>query len=143
MLQHIRLGLEIDHQIRRGYRWSEHVEITLVEFQLFVVEIDVREDLILLEKEIADDRSGAVFQMRFEKPAMALVEEIHLRAESGAGLFIVKLGKERILLAIENAPRVHLFGKDACECGFADANRPFNHDIPRRLKFGAGHGARL
>ena len=69
--------------------------------------------------------------------------EILLGAEGGAGLFILKLGVEGILLAIENAPRVHLFSEDACECGFADANRPFNHDIPRRLKFWAAHGARL
>jgi hypothetical protein len=34
---------------------------------------------------------------------VALVEKIHLRAEGGTGLFVVKLGKERILLAIENA----------------------------------------
>jgi hypothetical protein len=38
---------------------------------------------------------------------------------------------------------VHLFGKNSRECGFADTNRPFNHDIPRGLKFGAAHGARL
>jgi hypothetical protein len=38
---------------------------------------------------------------------------------------------------------VHLLGEDPCECGFADANRPFNHDVPRGLKFGAAHGARL
>ena len=60
---------------------------------------------------------------------MALVEEIHLRAEGGAGLFIVEIGEKRIVLAIENAPRVKLFGQRLGQRGFAHADGPFDDDI--------------
>src|SRR5262249_41864821 len=101
--------------------------------------VDIRENLVLLEKKIRDHRNGAVLEVRFEQPPVAFVEEMHLRLESGAGLFVVELGEKGIFFAIEDAPRMHLFGEDAGESGFADANRPFYHDIPRRLEFGAAH----
>src|SRR4029077_4087555 len=106
-------------------------------------EIHVGKNLVLLEKEIGYDWNGAVFEVRFDEPSVALVEEIHLSAEGGARFLVVKLREERIVLAIENAASVHLLREDACECGFADANRPFDDDVARRLEPGAGHGARL
>ena len=54
LLQNLRLGVEINHKVGCGNRWSEQIEIFLVEPQLFVVEVDVSENFIFLEQEIAD-----------------------------------------------------------------------------------------
>ena len=57
----------------------------------------------------AASSSGRVF----DQAAVPLVEEIHLRAKGRAGLFVVEIGEEGIILAIENAARVQLLGQDA------------------------------
>jgi len=74
---------------------------------------------------------------------MALIEEIHLRAEGAAGLFVVKISEERILLGVENAPRVQLFGERPRQRGFSHANGTFDDDVARGLEDRLGHGARL
>ena len=89
----------------------EHVEIFFVELQLFVVEIDVGENLVLLKQEIADDRSPRSSGRCLDQAAMAFVEEIHLRAEGRAGLLLVKIGEKRIVVAVGDPPRVQLLGQ--------------------------------
>ena len=121
-------------------RRSEHVEKPLVELELFVVEIDVREDLVLLEKEIGDEGRGRVFGARFDKATVALVEEIHLGAKRGAWFLVVEVGQKGIVLAIEDAARVEPFREDSRESGLADADRPFDDDVARGLEVRARHG---
>ena len=91
-MENVGLSLKIDDEIRRRNGRREHVKVALVEFKFLVVEIDVGEDFVFFEKKIADNRNGAVFEMRFEQAAVAFIQKIHLRAESSAGFLIVELG---------------------------------------------------
>jgi hypothetical protein len=72
---------------------------------------------------------------------MALVEEIHLRAEGGAGFFIVEIAEEGIVVGVEDAAGVQLFGQDFGQGGLTDANRSFYYDMARRFKDWVAHGA--
>ncbi len=65
---------------------------------------------------------------------LAFHEEVHLGTEGSSRFFGVKLGEKRVVFAIENAPGVEAFGKDFGECGFSDAQRPFDDDESRRLR---------
>ena len=65
---------------------------------------------------------------------MALVEEIHLRAKCRAGLFVVKLGEERIVLSVVDAARVQLLGQRPRESRFSHADGPFDDDVARGLE---------
>jgi len=58
---------------------------------------------------------------------------MHLGAKGGAGLGVVEVGEEGIVLAIIDAPGVEALGKDAGEGGFANAQRAFNDDEAGRL----------
>lgn len=72
-MEDVRFGLQIDDQIGSGDGRGKHVEVALVEFQLFVVEIDVGENFVFLEEKITDDGDGAVVEMTFEQAAMTFV----------------------------------------------------------------------
>ena len=48
-LQHLRRGLEIDHQIRDRQLLAEMMEVAVVNLKLRVAEIDVREQFVFLE----------------------------------------------------------------------------------------------
>src|SRR6266849_3400996 len=70
----------------------------------------------------------------FAEALLALQEEVHLGAEGGAGLGVVEIGEERIVLAIVDAAGVEAFGEDLGEGGFADAQRAFDDDEVGRLR---------
>src|SRR5712692_11673394 len=129
--QNFRLGLEIDNQVGWPKLGSKPFEVTVVELQFFVVEIQVGEDLVLLEQKIRQHRPGGFHGERFVQAAVAFHQEIHLRAEGRARLFIVEIGEERIVLAIEDAAGVKALGKDLREGGFADADWTLQDDEPR------------
>jgi hypothetical protein len=74
---------------------------------------------------------------------MAFVEKIHLRAEGGAGFFIVEIGEKGIVVGVEDAAGVQLFGQDFGQGGFSDANRAFYDDVARWFESWVAHGARL
>src|SRR6266849_2148797 len=77
--------------------------------------------------------SGAMWDSSREA-LLALQEEVHLGAEGGAGLGVVEIGKERIVLAIVDAAGVEAFGEDLGEGGCADAKRAFDDDEAGRLR---------
>src|SRR5579863_1440064 len=139
LAQDLGLGLQVDDEVGRGNGGRKDVEIAFVELQLFVVEIDVGEDLVLLEKEIADDGRGGLLRMDAGKAAMAFVEKIHLSAEGRARFLVVEIGEEWIFFAIEDAAGVKAFGQDRGQRGLADADRPFDNDMPGRLERGDVH----
>ena len=134
------LGLEIDDKIGRRNVAREEVVIALVEFQLFVVEIEVGEDAVFFHEEIGKERRGSIGGKDFAKAFLALKEEVHLGAESGAGFFVVEICEEGIVFAIVNAAGVEAFGEDAGQSGFAYAERAFDGYETGRLwpSFGDG-----
>ena len=135
LAQDFRRGLQIDHQVGRFDAGREHLVITIVELQLLVVQVDVCENFVFLEQEIGNQRRGAAL-LHFTQAAMALDQEIHLRTEGRPGFFLVEIGEERIVLGVEEAPRVQAVGQDPCQRGLADADRSFDRDRARRLKRG-------
>ena len=56
--QHVGRRLQVDDEIGRRHVAREQVEEPLVDEQLVVVEVQVREDLVLVEQVVADRRSG-------------------------------------------------------------------------------------
>ena len=72
---------------------------------------------------------------------MALVEKIHLRAEGGAGFFVVEIAEEGIVVGVEDAAGVQLLGQNFREGGLADANRSLDNDMARRFEDWVAHGA--
>src|SRR5258707_14362563 len=110
--QNFRLGLEVDDQVGRGKLRGERFVVALVELQLFVIEIEIGEDAVFLHQEIGDDRAGRFDGQRFAKALLAVHQEVHLRAQGGAGLFLVEVGEKRIVLAVVDAPRVQPLRED-------------------------------
>jgi len=135
-----RLGLEIDDEVRRGNFAREQVVITFIEFQLFVVEIEIGEDAVFFHEEIGEKRRGRIGGKGFAEALLALEEKVHLRAKGRAGFFVVEIGEERIVFAVVHAASVETFGEDACESGFADAERAFDGNEARSLRAPLGDG---
>ena len=106
--EHIRFGLQINHKVWRRNGGCKHVEITFVKFEFFIIQIEISENFISLEQEIADDGSGSVLGLDLHQSAMAIVKEIHLGAERGAALFVVEIAEEWVVFAVENAAGVKL-----------------------------------
>jgi len=128
------LGLEIDDQVGGGNVRGERFVIALVELELFVIEIEIGEDAVLFHEEIGEDGAGSFDGEGFAEALPALDEEVHLCAKGGAGLGVVEIGEEGIVLAIVDAAGMEALGEDAGESGFADAQRAFNNDEARRLR---------
>ena len=132
--QDFRLGLKINDQVGRGNVGGESRVIAFVKLQFFVVEIEVSEDAILLHQVVGEDGAGSFDSQSFTQPFLPFDKEVHLGAESGAGLFRVKIGKKRVVFAVVSAAGMELFGKDLGEGGFADAQWAFDHDETWRLR---------
>src|SRR6202011_1293343 len=102
------------------------VEISFIKLELFIVEIEVSENFVAFEEEIADHRSAVIRGLNLPETAMALVKKIHLGAKGSAALFIIEVSKEGIILAIENATRVKLLGEHFRQRGLPNSYRAFN-----------------
>jgi len=125
--------LEIDDEVGSGNVRSERFVVTVVEFELFVIEIEVGEDAVFFEEEIGEDRTGSFDGESFANAFLALDQEIHLGAEGGTGFFFVEIGEEGIVFAVVYAAGVETLGQDFGESSFADAKRAFDDDESGRL----------
>lgn len=130
----LRLRLEVDDEIGSGNAGGERFVVTVVKFELFVVEIEVGEDAVFLEEEIGEDGPRSFNGESFANALLAFDEEIHLGAEGCAGFFLVEIGEEWIVFAVEDAASVKTLGQDFSEGGLADAKRAFNDDEAGRLR---------
>src|ERR1700682_6406060 len=128
------LGLEIDEQIGGGDVRGESFVVALVELELFVVEIEIGEDAVFFHEEIGEDGAGSFDGEGFAEALPALDEEVHLCAMGRAGLGVVEIGEEGIVLAIVNAAGMQALGQDAGKSGFTDAQRAFNNDEAGKLR---------
>ena len=117
-----------------GTLGRENFVVAIVEFELFVVEIEVGEDAVLFHQVVGEDRAGRFDGEGFAQALLALDQEVHLGAEGGAGLFVVEIGEKWVVFAVVNAARVQAFGEHFGERGFADAERPLDHDEAGRLR---------
>ena len=138
--ERFRLGLEIDDEIGGGNISRQKIVIAFVEFQLFVVEIEIGEDAVFFHEEIGEKRRGGIRGEGFAEALLALQQKIYLGAKGGAGFFVVEIGKEGIVFAIVDTAGVEPFGEDASQGGFADAKRAFDGDEARSLGAPLGDG---
>ena len=127
------IGLEIDDQVGSGNVRGEGFVIAFIELELFVVEIEIGKDAVLFHEEIGEHGAESFDGESFAEALAALDEEVHLGAKGGAGLGVVEIGEEGIVLAIVDAAGMQALGEDAGESGFADAQRAFNNDEAGRL----------
>src|SRR5216684_4308358 len=128
------LGLEIDDEIGSGKVRGEGFVVALVKLELFVGEVEIGEDAVLLHEEIGKQWARSFDGEGFAEALLALDEEVHLGAEGGAGFCIVEIGEEGIVLAIIDAAGVEALREDSGERGFADAQRAFNDDETGKLR---------
>jgi hypothetical protein len=128
------LGLEINDQVGSGNVRREGFVVAFVKLKLFVVEIEVGEDAVLLHEEIGERGAGSFDGEGFAEALAALDEEVHLGAQGGTGLGVVEIGEEGIILAIVDAAGMEALGKDAGESGLANAQRAFNNNEAGKLR---------
>ena len=106
--ENLGLGLQINHEVRRRNGRREHVEIAFVKLELFIVEVEISENLVALEEKIADDGRAIVLGLNLSEPAMAFVEKIHLRTKGSATFLVIEIGEERVVIAVEDTASVKL-----------------------------------
>ena len=76
---------------------------------------------------------GASPDMRLADTFLALHQEVHLGAESGAAFCSIEIGQKGIVFAIVDAPGMQTFSEDAGEGRFAHAQRTLDDDKSRWL----------
>ncbi len=138
--ERFRLGLKINDKVGRGDFAGVKVVIAFVEFELFVVEIEIGEDAVFFHEEIGEKRRGRIRREGFAEALLSFEEKVHLGAKGGAGFFIVKIGQERIVFAIVDTAGVEAFREDAGQRGFANAEGAFDGDEARSLGAPLGDG---
>ena len=129
-----RFGLKVDDEIGCGNVGGQRFVVTVVEFELFVIEIEIGEDSVFFHQKIGEHGTGSLDGEGFADAFLALEEEVHLRVEAGAGFFLVEIGEEGIVFAVVDSACVKAFGEDFGEGGFADAERAFDDDEAGRLR---------
>ena len=128
--QHVGRRLQVDDEIGRRHVAREQIVEPLVDEQLVVVEIQIREDLVLVEQVVADRRLAeevGLPQRRLLAVAVEQVEE--LRLQRRAGTVGVEVGEERILGFFEHDRRVEARAEPLGQRGLARADRPFDRDV--------------
>jgi len=118
--ENLRLGLEIDDEVRFGEFEGKGLVVSLVEFQLGVVEIEIGENTVFLHQEIGNDGTGGITSEGFADAFLALHEEIELSVKGGTGFFGIEIGEEGVVLAVINTSSMETLGEDAGEGGLAD-----------------------
>jgi hypothetical protein len=121
------------YEVWRGHVAREQIVEPLVDEQLVVVEVEEREDLVLVEEVVAHRRLSEQVRLPQSDELAVAVEQIEqLRLQRGAGAAGVEVGKKRILRVLEHGgsvePRRHTLG----ESGLPDAEWAFNGDVGGR-----------
>ena len=137
--EHFGLGLQVDDEVGSGKIGGEQFVVTLVQLELLIVEIEIGEDAVLFEEKVGQNQAGSFDGQGFAKVLLPLDQEVHLRAEGGAGLGFVEVGKEGIVFAIEDPACVEALGKDARQRALADAQRAFDDDKAGGLRTALGN----
>src|SRR5262249_60819320 len=100
---------------------------TLIDEQLVVVEVQMREDLVLVEHVVADGRLTE--QVRLAERGLLAVpaqQEEELRLQRGARPIRVEVGEERILGFLEDDAGVEARAESLRKRGLARADRSFD-----------------
>ena len=102
----------------------------LVEQKLAVVECQVSEDSVLVEREVGDGETGEeVCLDRFREGAVTRKKVEQLRLEGRAGLFLVESLEKGIGYILEDLGRTEALHHEVNEARFADANGSLEGDV--------------
>ena len=113
-----------------GTSLDQQIEEALVDEELVVVEIQIREDLVLVEDVVADHRLAEQVGLAQRGLLTMAVEQIEeLRLQRRAGPVGVEVGEKRILLFLEHDGGVESCAQPFGERRLARADRSFNRDV--------------
>ena len=122
--------LQVDDEIGRRDVGREQIVQALIDEELVVVEIQIREDLVLVEEVVADrDLAEEIGLTQRDLLAMAVEQIEELRLQRGAGTVGVEIGEKRILGFFEDDRRVEPRAEPFGQRGLARADGPFDRDV--------------
>ena len=137
-----RLGprLQVDHQVRHRRLRPQAVEDLLVERELVVVQREPREQRVLVQKEVADQRLreqvalGEVAQL-----VDPLEQEEELRRQRVAPAVPVEALEEGVLRGLlQHRRAAEALGDATGQRGLAGADRPLDDDVAVAFEGGGG-----
>jgi len=103
----------------------------LVDEELVVVQVQIRENPVLVEQVVADRRLAEEVRLAQRHLLPVPVEQIEeLGLKRSAGTIGVEISQERILGIFEDHRRIEARRKPFSQCGLADTDRPFDRDVP-------------
>jgi hypothetical protein len=130
LFEDIERSLQVDDEVGSGQWGAEEFVVTVVDVEFFVAEVEVGEEFVFLEDVVGDyDFLRVAGGSQGEELFVTADEERELGLESGSGFAIVKGREERVVLRFLEELAVKLFGEEAGERAFADANGTFYGDI--------------
>jgi hypothetical protein len=136
--QHLGRGLEVDDEVRRRHVAGQQVEEALIDEQFVVVQVQVREDLVLVEQVVADrGLQEQVGLPQARQLAMPVQQVEQLRLKRGAGAFGVEVGEKRVVGVFEDGRGIEARREPFGQYGFADPDGAFNSQIMK------GHAGRV
>ena len=113
-----------------GHVAREQIVEPLIDEQLVVVEVQVREDLVLVEQVVGDRDLAEEVRLPQRRLLTMAVEQIEeLRLQRRAGTVGVEVGEKRILGVFEDERRVEPRAEPLCQRGLAGADRSFDRDV--------------
>jgi hypothetical protein len=129
--------LQVDDEIGRRRVAREQIVQTLIDEELVVVEIQIREDLVLVEELVADRHLREEIRLAERRLLTMAAQEIEeLGLQGGARPIGVEVLEERVFGVLEHDRGIEARAEALRERGFAGANRTLDRDVPE------AHGAR-
>ena len=130
--QQVGRRLQIDDQIGRRDVGRQQLVQPLIDEQLVVVEIQLREDLVLVEEVVADRELAEQIRLTHRLLLAVAIEEIEeLSLERRARPFRVEVREERIFGILEQDGRFEPRAEALSERALAHANRSFDRDVAK------------
>ena len=129
---HVGRRLQVDHQVGRRHVAREQLVQPLVDEELVVVEVQVREDFVLVEQVVADRRLAEQVRLPQRRLLPVAVEQVkQLGLQRRAGPVRVEVREERVVGVFEDDGRVQARAEPLGQRGLTRANRPFDRDVAK------------
>ncbi len=128
--EHVGGRLKADDQIGRRDVSRQQVVEPLIDEQLVVVQIQVREDLVLVEDVVAHCRLQEQVGLAQARQLAVTAHQIEqLRLERGTGPVVVEIGQERVLGVFEDGAGVEVCREAPGQRGLADPDGTFDGEM--------------
>ena len=135
LLQHLRRGLQINHQVWRGQLFAEVIVVAVVGVEFLVIQIEAGKELIFFEDEIRDYN---LLRARTEIEGLQLLETPHQKCElslkRGSAVALVKRVEKRIRIGFHHALGIQALGQKARQSALAHSDGPFHSNVPGQFE---------